>query len=115
VLLQWTAGPVSLNSECPQKASELNGFGQAIPYRGGCAGVGLGFGQPNASAWFAIITSQARTCPPDALLLGGEIVPLRIANGKRIRSAIAIMRIVCDAYLNGMTIPSRRTGVLPKR
>jgi hypothetical protein len=107
VLLQWIAGPISLNSECPQKASELNGFPQAIPYRGGCSGVGLGFGQPNASTWFAIITSQARTCPPDALLRGGEIVPLRIANGKGIRSAIANMRIVCDAYLNGMTIPSR--------
>jgi hypothetical protein len=45
--------------------------------------------------------------PPDSLLRGGEIVPLHIANGKMIRSAIADMRIVCDAYLNGMTIPSR--------
>ncbi len=107
MLLQWTAGPISLNSECPQKASELNGFRQAIPYRGGCSGVGLGFGQPNASTWFAINTSQARTCPPDALLRGGEIVPLHIASGKIIRSAIANMRIVCDAYLNGRTIPPR--------
>jgi hypothetical protein len=45
--------------------------------------------------------------PPDSLLRGGEIVPLHIANGKMIRSAIADMRIVCDAYLNGLTIPSR--------
>jgi hypothetical protein len=111
VLLQWTAGPISLNSECPQKASELNGFWQAIPYWGGCAGVGLGFGQPNASTWFAITSPThhiaGQTCPPDALLRGGEIVPLRIANGKGIRSTVANMPIVCDAYLNGLTIPSR--------
>lgn len=74
--------------------------------------------QPNPSTWLAImsprITSQARTCPPDALLLGGEIVPLRVANGKELRSAIANMHNVCKQthivwgeYLNGLTIGSR--------
>jgi hypothetical protein len=43
----------------------------------------------------------------DALLRGGEIVPLHIANGKAISSAIANMRVVCDGYLNGLTVPSR--------
>ena len=43
----------------------------------------------------------------DALLQGGEIVPLYIANGKIIHSGIANMCVVCDGYLDGMTVPSR--------
>jgi hypothetical protein len=109
VLLQWIAGPISLNSECPQKASELNGFRQAIPYRGGCTGVGLATQRFNLVRYNEPHASHRRRepVPPDSLLRGGEIVPLHIANGKMIRSAIADMRIVCDAYLNGLTIPSR--------
>jgi hypothetical protein len=110
-LLQWTAGPISLNSKCPQKASELNGFQQAIPFGEAAQMLVLGFAQPNASTWFAITSPKhhiaGANLSPHALLRGGEIVPLHSANGKGIRSAVANMRIVCDAYLNGLTIPSR--------
>lgn len=86
MLLQWTAGPILLNSECLQKASELNGFRHAIPYRGAAQVLVPGLGNPTlqlgSPSRAACIYIAGANVSPDALLRIDEVVPLHIANGK---------------------------------